>query len=187
MEGKSEEVATLLADFQTEVQKYIAQEWWALADMLIVRYNDQYFNFGPNAPLEAASIGYPAFWLDMAGFRDNSFYPGWMQPSIEPPSLLSEKELFAARQTAKLASSCDAIGAKAGRCGDTAKASLTSTQLSTSPQVGEKLAASLHNYVFVIVYVSIGVAIGFATGHRVGSRRSVVDISMASTDYLRVA
>jgi len=43
-------VSDFLANFQTEAQQHVTKEWWNLADMLIVRYNDQYFNFGPDSP-----------------------------------------------------------------------------------------------------------------------------------------
>merc|ERR1711953_555215 len=77
----SSNAASLLADLHTRIQARIVKEWWALAEMLVVRYNDQYFNFAPSAPTEAIPISYPSFWLQMTGFNSQSYYPGWMKPS----------------------------------------------------------------------------------------------------------
>lgn len=84
----NQEAATVLGEFQTKLQRNVTKEWWDLAATLIVRYNDQFYNFPPNAPTEVATIGYPPFWLQQLGY-DNSFdRPSWLQRSFAPPSML---------------------------------------------------------------------------------------------------
>mmetsp|Transcript_92023 Transcript_92023/g.205677 ORF Transcript_92023/g.205677 Transcript_92023/m.205677 type:complete len:693 (+) Transcript_92023:61-2139(+) len=80
--------AALLGDAQTQLQRNLTKSWWSFAEMLVVRYNDFYFNFGENANTTIAPIGYPAFWLEMIGY-DNTFYrPHWLRPAVAPPTLL---------------------------------------------------------------------------------------------------
>merc|ERR1712151_561391 len=64
--------AAILGNVQTEVQRNVTKEWWKLAEMLVVRYNDNHFNFPDNAPTETASIGYPSFWLEMIGYNQET-------------------------------------------------------------------------------------------------------------------
>lgn len=39
------------------IQESVVDFWWGLADMLVVRYNDNYFNFPENKPDEVFTIG----------------------------------------------------------------------------------------------------------------------------------
>lgn len=77
---------------QTQMQRHVVEEWWSLAEMLVVRYNDQFFNFGPWQPGAVATIGYPAFWLEMIGFGQESYLPTWFSRNATPPSLLTPAE-----------------------------------------------------------------------------------------------
>eukprot|EP00928_Gymnodinium_smaydae_P053305 TRINITY_DN37321_c0_g1_i1.p1 TRINITY_DN37321_c0_g1~~TRINITY_DN37321_c0_g1_i1.p1 ORF type:complete len:712 (-),score=142.48 TRINITY_DN37321_c0_g1_i1:54-2189(-) len=73
---------------QRATQRKVTSEWWSFAEMLVVRYNDGFFNFGPYKPEGVATIGYPAFWLQMIGFSQESYYPSWVDPVVVPPSNL---------------------------------------------------------------------------------------------------
>lgn len=88
MHAKS--AAKHLADFQSKLQRNITEEWWALADMLVVRYNDMFYNYPPETPHQVSDIGYPAFWLEMIGFNQEFYRPHWVLPSLVPPSLLPQ-------------------------------------------------------------------------------------------------
>jgi len=87
--------ADVLASAQFEMQRNLVAEWWEFAAMLVVRYNDKFFNWPEHAPTTQAAIGYPAFWLEMIGY---SKYPGyrplWVEPTKAIPKLLldSDKE-----------------------------------------------------------------------------------------------
>jgi len=98
--SRSDEPARVLADEQTRLQRRITEDWWQFAAMLIVRYNDYFFNFGPDAPQKAAPIGYPPFWLEMVGFGSESYYPTWFARTPEVPSLLAAPERALAELTA---------------------------------------------------------------------------------------
>jgi len=94
--GKSTpESAATLATAQSRIQRGVVTEWWQMAEMLIVRYNDQFFNFGESAPQSVASIGYPSFWLEMIGYNQEFYRPHWLQPAYQPPSLLPVQDLQA--------------------------------------------------------------------------------------------
>ncbi|CAE7429047.1 CYP38, partial [Symbiodinium sp. KB8] len=73
MHAKS--AAKHLADFQSKLQRNITEEWWALADTLVVRYNDMFYNYPPETPHQVSDIGYPAFWLEMIGFNQEFYRP----------------------------------------------------------------------------------------------------------------
>jgi len=88
MHAKS--AAKHLADYQSKLQRNITEEWWALADMLVVRYNDMFYNYPPETPHQVSDIGYPAFWLEMIGFNQEFYRPHWVLPSLVPPSLLPQ-------------------------------------------------------------------------------------------------
>ncbi|CAE7261712.1 CYP38, partial [Symbiodinium sp. CCMP2456] len=88
MHAKS--AAKHLADYQSKLQRNITEEWWALADMLVVRYNDMFYNYPPETPHQVSDIGYPAFWLEMIGFNQEFYRPHWVLPSLMPPSLLPQ-------------------------------------------------------------------------------------------------
>ena len=46
----------------------LSRQWWDLAGMLIVRYNDDFFNFPEGDEDACHTVGYPAWWLEMIGF-----------------------------------------------------------------------------------------------------------------------
>jgi len=66
----------VLGKAQTIIQLHVAKTWWELADDLVVRYNDGYFNFGKYSPVTSAPIPYPAWWLRMIGFGPGFYKPG---------------------------------------------------------------------------------------------------------------
>jgi len=55
-----------------EVQELVVKRWWELADTLIERYNDNYWNFPEANPDKVYTVGYNPEWLKMIGY-DNSF------------------------------------------------------------------------------------------------------------------
>jgi len=81
--------AKLLSKTQTRLQRQVVKTWWELAAKMVVRYNDMFFNFPERAPTEVLSVGYPAFWLEMVGFNQESYRPTWMAPAARPPMLLN--------------------------------------------------------------------------------------------------
>merc|ERR1712194_780099 len=92
--SNSTAIQKILAGVQTAIQTDVVTSWWDLASMLLVRYNDYSFNFPEDKPLEQAHIGYPAYWLEMGGYNEDSWQPQWVQPSDKVPALLplNEKE-----------------------------------------------------------------------------------------------
>mmetsp|Transcript_42514 Transcript_42514/g.99099 ORF Transcript_42514/g.99099 Transcript_42514/m.99099 type:complete len:679 (-) Transcript_42514:75-2111(-) len=80
--------AKILGEEMSKLQRNVTEEWWALADMLVVRYNDMFFNYAENSPTQVGDIGYPAFWLEMIGFNQEFYRPHWLTVSWEPPSIL---------------------------------------------------------------------------------------------------
>lgn len=54
--------------------------WWKMADMLIVRYNDGYFNYPESSPNKVFYTGYPADFLRGIGFNDGFVYPVGVSP-----------------------------------------------------------------------------------------------------------
>ena len=77
-----ESVSVALGNFQTELQEYVVSSWWDLADMLIVRYNDGYFNFPEWAPNSVKIIDIPSWFMKMIGFSDSFLVPTehWFVP-----------------------------------------------------------------------------------------------------------
>jgi len=77
-----ETISIALGNFQTEIQEYVVSSWWSLADMLIVRYNDGYFNFPEWAPNSVKIIDIPAWFMKMIGFGDSFLIPTehWFVP-----------------------------------------------------------------------------------------------------------
>jgi len=88
-----DEAAFLLASAQSKTQRSVVTEWWQMAEKLIVRYNDQFFNFPEDAPQSVATIGYPDFWLQMIGYNQEFYRPHWLQSAAQPPSLLCAKDV----------------------------------------------------------------------------------------------
>jgi hypothetical protein len=104
---------TELSASQTRIQRRVATTWWGLAEMLVVRYNDGYLNYPENDPESVVHIGYPAFWLEMIGFDQESYHVKWLQPSSAIPTHLPQEEKLAfqgalARESASQARGSDA-------------------------------------------------------------------------------
>ncbi len=59
----------------TRAQTAVVEAWWALADLLVVRYNDGEYNFAPTAPEDCKTIGYPVEYLRDIGFSDRFVFP----------------------------------------------------------------------------------------------------------------
>ncbi|MFB0566001.1 MAG: dipeptidase [Candidatus Aminicenantaceae bacterium] len=53
-----------LTKYCNEMGQRVVDEWWALADYLIVKYNDGYINI----PGRRTGAGYPKEWLDAVGY-----------------------------------------------------------------------------------------------------------------------
>jgi dipeptidase len=49
--------------------------WWTLADLLVVRYNDGYYNYPESSPEKIFYTGYPAEYLRQIRFDDRFVYP----------------------------------------------------------------------------------------------------------------
>jgi dipeptidase len=60
-------------------QSDVVKAWWAMSDMLIVRYNDGFFNFPPEDPTKCKTTGYPASYLKDIGFSDAFVFPQFYQ------------------------------------------------------------------------------------------------------------
>ena len=56
---------------------------WELADTLIVRYNDGFFNFRPYRPKHVGELPVPTAWLSLIGFNWSFKRPGdhWILPA----------------------------------------------------------------------------------------------------------
>ncbi len=78
----AEKISKQLGQFQTEIQELVVSSWWNLADLLVVRYNDGYFNFPEWAPNSVKIIDMPSWFLDMIGFSDSFLRPTlhWFVP-----------------------------------------------------------------------------------------------------------
>merc|ERR1719409_2149912 len=92
----------VLGEAQTTIQRGVANRWWELAEMLVVRYNDYCFNFPPHAPTTQSTIGYPAFWLEMIGYNQDFYKPKWLQPAVSPPLFLTAAERVLALESCKV-------------------------------------------------------------------------------------
>ena len=53
-----------LTDYCIKHTKEVINEWWKLADYLIVKYSDGYINI----PKLGEGVGYPAWWLEEVGY-----------------------------------------------------------------------------------------------------------------------
>jgi dipeptidase len=75
-------IANQSASFQTDIQERVVSAWWELADLLVVRYNDGYFNFPEWAPNSVKIIDMPAWFMKMIGFGDSFLTPTehWFVP-----------------------------------------------------------------------------------------------------------
>ncbi|MFC2169863.1 dipeptidase [Acidobacteriota bacterium] len=63
-EANPEACREFLTKYSNETAQHVVDEWWALADKLIVKYNDGYINAGS----QTTSPGYPQEWLDAVGY-----------------------------------------------------------------------------------------------------------------------
>lgn len=144
-------VAPHLAGLHTRIQEEVVKQWWTLAENLVVTYNDQMFN----TDTEGAAVGYSDFWLEMAGYNERSYYPGWMQPSKEAPSLLADDDLALAKRSLALASSCGSVGS------DTV--CHTSTQ-SFLISLGANVATTSPNIIGTLLFGVACAAVGFWAG-----------------------
>lgn len=79
----SKKNAELLAKTQTRIQKHVTKTWWELADKLVVRYNDGFYNFGKYHPEKIVNIPFPVEWLRMAGYNEDFRRPTqhWFMPA----------------------------------------------------------------------------------------------------------
>ena len=68
---------------QTSIQANVTETWWKLADMLISRYNDGFYNFGKYHPDKVVGIQYPVEWLRMVGYSMDFYTPSrhWLAPA----------------------------------------------------------------------------------------------------------
>jgi len=152
--GARQPVSGILADKATDIQNMVAKEWWELASMLMLRYNDQNFNFAPNDPTGTPGLGVPAYWLDMMGYNQYSMYPSWMQPAVSVPTHLQGPEL------------------------ELAKKGLADWNLLVKPPSAETLIAvapttSTDGGLSTVAALCAAVVLGSLLGHRVGYRRGL--------------
>jgi dipeptidase len=73
------DISITLGNTQTKIQEEVVSSWWKLGDMLIVRYNDGFFNFAEWAPNAVRGIEYPIWFLQMMGFNDDFIRPALHQ------------------------------------------------------------------------------------------------------------
>ncbi len=90
--------AKLLAKAQTAIQKHVTKTWWELADTLIVRYNDGFFNFGKYHPDRVVNLPFPTEWLRMAGYNNDFIEPGkhWFTPAGPEARDLAKSQILQA-------------------------------------------------------------------------------------------
>eukprot|EP00913_Durusdinium_trenchii_P028003 g26254.t1 len=79
-----------LAERASQIQRKVTEEWWRLAEQMVVRYNDHFYNFPESDPTNVGSIGYPAFWLEMIGYDQEFYRPHWFQRSPWVPKMLPD-------------------------------------------------------------------------------------------------
>lgn len=157
--------AAYLAEAQTTLQRQVADEWWQLAAMLVVRYNDGFFNYGEKAPQKVNPIGYPSFWLEMAGFDSTSFYPTWFTKTIAVPQLLDAPERALAELSAKRLA---------------APAAVTAVAVSpTAAVLGAPAAVAAAALIF-----AAGLMAGMSLGYARGRQAAAAEVTRA--DYLKM-
>eukprot|EP00927_Polykrikos_kofoidii_P004031 TRINITY_DN11602_c0_g1_i1.p1 TRINITY_DN11602_c0_g1~~TRINITY_DN11602_c0_g1_i1.p1 ORF type:complete len:649 (-),score=88.15 TRINITY_DN11602_c0_g1_i1:275-2179(-) len=88
----SPDAGKVLGEAQAHLHRRVTEQWWKLAEMLVVRYNDGFFNFADDKQSTVEKIGYPAFWLEMVGFNQEAYRPTWMKPTLLPPRDLPRNE-----------------------------------------------------------------------------------------------
>lgn len=74
---------SVLSETQSAIQRQVTRTWWDLADTLIVRYNDGFYNFGKYHPEKVVGIPYPLEWLRMVGYSMDFYSPArhWFAPA----------------------------------------------------------------------------------------------------------
>ncbi|KAF4678655.1 hypothetical protein FOZ63_006366, partial [Perkinsus olseni] len=70
-----EEQTRMLNSLQLRVQRRVTEEWWKLADELIVRYNDGYYNFPDGRMDFQGGLPQPDWYMRMIGFSDDFYRP----------------------------------------------------------------------------------------------------------------
>ncbi|KAF4660553.1 hypothetical protein FOZ61_003924 [Perkinsus olseni] len=70
-----EEQTRMLNSLQLRVQRRVTEEWWKLADELIVRYNDGYYNFPDGRMDFQGGLPQPDWYMRMIGFTDDFYRP----------------------------------------------------------------------------------------------------------------
>ena len=78
----------------TEKTDELIQFWWSLADLLVVRYNDGYFNFPESNPDKVFNTGYPAEYLRQIGFDDGFVYPIEVAPLSKCPNVDNGEDMI---------------------------------------------------------------------------------------------
>ena len=53
-----------LTKYSNEMAQAVVDDWWALSDYLVMKYNDGYINSSG----ERKSVGHPKEWLDLVGY-----------------------------------------------------------------------------------------------------------------------
>ena len=99
-EAHTQDAAEIIAQGQSGIQKHVTKTWWDLADMLIVRYNDCFYNFGKYHPEKVSGIPYPTEWLRMIGFSMDFYSPAlhWLAPAgLEARKIANTRALVPGR------------------------------------------------------------------------------------------
>jgi len=92
IEAASHLPAPALAKWQMDIQRRVVDDWWKLADFLIMKYNDQ----RTNHPSIGVATGYPQWYANMVGFS-NDVHPLWVQPASQPPAFVHVESYQAPR------------------------------------------------------------------------------------------
>ena len=69
-----------LTDYSNTMAQKTVEEWWKLADSMIVRYNDGYINERG----QEKSVGYPKDWLDAVGYGKTKIQEPKKKPTTTP-------------------------------------------------------------------------------------------------------
>jgi dipeptidase len=146
--------------------------WWDLADKLVVRYNDGYYNFPESAPEKVFYTGYPAEYLRLIGFNDGFVYPlGATCGTNSEQDILVDlravnetvEELHYLKEVVlpeKFAKSVIVNITESGELIDTVTASA----------VGSGGESKLTNMVWSVAMIGVGVIAGFMIGRKKDTR-----------------
>jgi hypothetical protein len=168
--AKAVEEGADLAAVSKSIQRRVVEEWWELAGMLVVRYNDGFFNWGEYHPQAVATIGYPAWWLEMIGYSNENWAPSWVTGSCTPPTMLPERSLVEPMSARMLELRSHYPGPKCAQ---------SSLALSADSMVGSVSTALL-----CLLAVALSSAVSFNVGRRSGRRSAETE---ASSHYVRIA